>query len=75
MPDRTATNAPRRIWRSYGNDPLPMPAEALGEPLAAFPSWFLRIECDRCGKVVTHNESHIVLRVLLSRRKRPEAAS
>jgi hypothetical protein len=21
------------------------------EPFAAFPSWFLRIECDRCGKV------------------------
>jgi hypothetical protein len=21
----------------------------LGEPLAAFPSWFLRIECDRGG--------------------------
>jgi hypothetical protein len=27
-------------------------------PFAAFPSWFLRIECDRCGKVVMHNESH-----------------
>jgi hypothetical protein len=21
------------------------------KPFAAFPSWFLRIECDRCGKV------------------------
>jgi hypothetical protein len=29
--------------------PLPTPAEALEEPLSAFPSWFLRI-CDRCGK-------------------------
>jgi hypothetical protein len=44
------------------------------EPMRAFPSWFLRIECDRCGKVVMHNESHmsdrqprIVLRGLLSR--------
>jgi hypothetical protein len=26
-----------------------MPQEALGEPLRAFPSWFLRIECERCG--------------------------
>ena len=26
-------------------------AEALSETLSAFPSWFLRIECDRCGKV------------------------
>jgi hypothetical protein len=25
---------------------------------SAFPSWFLRIECDRRRKVVTHNESH-----------------
>jgi hypothetical protein len=27
---------------------------------SAFPSWFLRIECDRCGKVVMLNESHAV---------------
>jgi hypothetical protein len=49
---------PQRHWRSYGNDPSPTPAEALAEPFAAFPSWFLRIECDRCGKTVMHNESH-----------------
>ena len=36
----------RRHWRSYGTDPLPSPAEALRQPLAAFPSWFLRIECE-----------------------------
>jgi hypothetical protein len=30
---------------------LPTPAEALAEPFRAFPAWFLRIECDRCGKV------------------------
>jgi len=45
---------------SYGSDPLPTPAEAMLEPLRAFPSWFLRIECDHCGKVVMHNESHTV---------------
>ena len=49
---------PRRHWRSYGNEPLPTGPEALGEPLAAFPSWFLRIECDRCGKVQMVNEAH-----------------
>jgi hypothetical protein len=49
---------PRRHWRSYGNDPLPTPAEALLEPFSAFPSWFLRIECDRCGKVQMVNEVH-----------------
>ena len=47
-----------RHWRSYGTDPLPSSAEALDEPFAAFPSWFLRIECDRCGKTVMHNEAH-----------------
>jgi hypothetical protein len=49
---------PRRHWRSYGNEPLPTPAEALLEPFSAFPSWFLRIECDRCGKVRMVNEVH-----------------
>ena len=32
--------------------------EARDEPFAAFPSWFLRIECDRCGKVQMINEVH-----------------
>ena len=49
---------PKRHWRSYGNDPLPTPAEALAEPFAAFPRWFLRIACDRCGKDCMVNESH-----------------
>jgi hypothetical protein len=29
---------------------LPPPGEALSLPFLAFPSWFLRIECDRCGR-------------------------
>jgi hypothetical protein len=37
---------------------LPTPAEALGEPFRAFPSWFLRITCDRCGKIQMVNETH-----------------
>jgi hypothetical protein len=49
---------PTRHWRSYGDEPLPTAGEALGQPFAAFPSWFLRIECDRCGKVTMVNESH-----------------
>jgi hypothetical protein len=53
---------PTRHWRSHGTDPLPTPAEALGEPFSAFPSWFLRIECDRCGKVQFVNESHAKFR-------------
>ena len=64
--------AERRHWRSYGNDPLPSPAEALNEPLRAFPSWFLRIECDRCHKVQWINQVHMPrseqpLRTLLAR--------
>ena len=30
----------------------------MAEPFSAFPSWFLRIECDRCGKVQMVNEAH-----------------
>jgi hypothetical protein len=30
----------------------------MNEPFRAFPSWFLRIECDRCGKVSMLNEAH-----------------
>jgi hypothetical protein len=50
---------PRRHWRSYGNEPLPTAQEALGEPFAAFPSWFLRIECERCHKVQWINQVHM----------------
>jgi hypothetical protein len=54
----TPRPVPARHWRSYGTDLLPTPAEALDEPFRAFPSWFLRIECDRCGKVSMLNEAH-----------------
>ena len=54
----TRTRIPVRHWRSYGNDPLPSGIEDRDEPFAAFPSWFLRIECDRCGKVQMINEVH-----------------
>jgi hypothetical protein len=49
---------PERHWRSYGTDPLPTAQEALQQPMRAFPSWFLRITCDRCGKVRMINEVH-----------------
>ena len=54
----TARPVPARHWRSYGTDPLPTAAEALDQPFSAFPSWFLRIECGRCGKVTMLNEAH-----------------
>jgi hypothetical protein len=49
---------PRGHWRSYGNDPLPTGAQALDEPFNAFPSWFLRVECDRCGNAEMVNQAH-----------------
>ena len=49
---------PDRHWRSYGNAPLPSPAVALDQQFAAFPSWFLRITCDRCGKDRMLSETH-----------------
>src|SRR5215831_9668905 len=65
---------PDRHWRPYGGTPLTPPAEALDEPFRAFPSWFLKITCDRCGKDRMLNEVHapgrqrdMPLRVLLAR--------
>ena len=49
---------PDRHWRPYGGALLPPPAEALDEPCLAFPSWFLKITCDRCGKDRMLNEVH-----------------
>jgi hypothetical protein len=51
---------PRRRWLSYSTGALPSGPEALGEPLAAFPSWFLRITCERCGKERPVSETAIV---------------
>ena len=48
---------PARHWRSDGTEPLPSGPEAMGEPFAAFPSWFLRITCDRRGKVQMVSEA------------------
>jgi hypothetical protein len=32
--------------------------EALDGPFRAFPSWFLRITCDRCGQQRVFSETH-----------------
>jgi hypothetical protein len=57
MVNRSSTS--RRHWRSYGNGKLPTGADALGEPFSAFPSWFLRVECDRCGMTQMVNQAHM----------------
>jgi hypothetical protein len=46
-----------------GSEPLPTPAEAMDLPLRAFPSWFLRIECDRCGATRMISERHGALTI------------
>ena len=48
-----------RRWRTYAADTLPTGEEALDESFAAFPSWFLRVECDRCGAAQLVNQVHI----------------
>jgi hypothetical protein len=48
---------PARHWRTYGDDTPPTGAEALDEPFSAFPSRFLRITCDRCGKLQIISEA------------------
>ena len=44
----------------------------MDEPFNAFPSWFLRIECDHCGKVQMVNQVHsaqayMAIRTILDR--------
>ena len=58
---------PERHWRSDGDDPLPSTVEALREPFSAFPSWFLRITCDRCGKDRMLSETYTPQRDMLIR--------
>ena len=43
---------------------LPTGAEAMDEPFAAFPSWFMRVTCERCGKERMFNEMHSALRAM-----------
>ena len=58
-PAMKARTVSARHWRSYGDHPLLFGEEALDEPLRAFPSWFLRVVCDRCGKERMVNEAHM----------------
>jgi hypothetical protein len=62
-----ARPVPRRHWRCYGDLPLPTGEQALDEPLRAFPSWFLRIVCDRCGKERMISETHMAQSEMLIR--------
>ena len=50
---------PGLVWPTFGDFPLPSAEEALQASLRAFPSWFLHIVCDRCGKGRMLNEAHV----------------
>jgi hypothetical protein len=67
----TTRRAPRRHWRSDGSEPLPTGAEALDEPFSAFPSWFMRVTCDRCGKdrMISETHPHKAMREALRMRR------
>ena len=47
------------IYRSWGNDPLPSRDVALASPLRAFKSWYLRMECGKCGRERWLAETHL----------------
>lgn len=63
MADRFGSVTPLRprYWRNRGNDPLPSAWEALVAPLSAFPSWLIRIECERCGGDQLTDQSQLPL--------------
>ena len=64
----TRMPVPKHHWLTHGNNyPLPTGAEALDEPFAAFPSWFMRVTCERCGKERMFNEVHSAQRAMLIR--------
>jgi hypothetical protein len=64
----TTRPVPQRHWRTYGNNyPRPTGAEALDEPFAAFPSWFMRVTCERCGHERMSSEVHSAQRAMLIR--------
>jgi hypothetical protein len=65
----TARPIPRRYWRRHGTGPLPTGKQALDEPFAAFPSWFLRVECERCGQERLFNEAHAAAQRHMALRK------
>ena len=46
---------------SYGDYPLPRRDAAMDVPLRSFRSWFLRIECARCGRERYAAETHMTI--------------
>ena len=50
------------MWLCYKQDwPDPTPAEALLARVRDFPSWYLRMECEKCGRERHLSETHLSL--------------
>src|SRR5262249_5690486 len=49
---------PPRQWRIDSDEPLPTGRQALDELFTAFPSWLMKVTCDRCGKKRIYAEAH-----------------
>ena len=50
------------MWLSHKQDwPDPTPAEALLARVRDFPSWYLRMECEKCGRERYLAETHLTL--------------
>jgi hypothetical protein len=61
MPRRRRQIAVPRQWHIYSDEPLPTGRQALDEPFSAFPSWLMKVTCDRCGKERVFAEAHAAL--------------
>ena len=49
---------PPRQWRIDSDEPLPPGRQALDQPFSAFPSWLMKVTCDRCGQERIFAEAH-----------------
>ena len=49
---------PPRQWRIDSDEPLPTGRQALDQPFSAFPSWLMKVTCDRCGQERIFAEAH-----------------
>jgi len=58
MPRRPRRIAPPRQWHVYSDEPLPTGRQTLDEPFSAFPSWFMKVTCGRCGRERILAEAH-----------------
>jgi hypothetical protein len=62
MPRRSRQIVLPRRWRIDSDEPLPAARQALDAPFGAFPSWLMKVTCDRCGEERVFAEAHAAQR-------------